>query len=447
MRLSKISISNFRCFSDISLDFDGNMTIIVGNNGSGKSALLSAISIGIGGFLAGLDGVTGSYIDKADVRHIPYKQRQGTVNEEPQYPVSIKCTGTVGKNNPTITWERSLNKPEGRTTTKEAQAITKYAKTLQNKVMKNDADSDLLPMLGFYSTGRLWTHRQAPRNRKKGAKTKRNTSRINGYNDSLAIETNDKQMFDWFKTMTENEIQELQVNSNAPRLQVFDVVLSAIKQCLTGTSNPEGIDIRYNLKQDTLELLIEDENHVKQQHPLQELSDGYRNTIGLIGDIAYRMAVLNPQLGDKALTDTHGVILIDEVDLHLHPRWQQSILKNLTTIFPCIQFVVTTHAPAVIMSAADAQIIVLNNGQASAPYYTTYGRDANSILNELMEVPERPQDIKDAFDDFYSTLSKQNIESARNKLDRIIALIGSEDPEIAGAENALFFESMDDKGE
>ena len=82
------------------------------------------------------------------------------------------------------------------------------------------------------------------------------------------------------------------------------------------------------------------------------MSDGYKNTLSMIGDIAYRMAVLNPMLGDKVLEDTSGVVVIDEIDLHLHPQWQQTIISDLNTIFPKIQFIVSSHAPAVINSVA-----------------------------------------------------------------------------------------------
>ena len=83
---------------------------------------------------------------------------------------------------------------------------------------------------------------------------------------------------------------------------------------------------------------------------MKELSDGYKNTLSMVADIAYRMAVLNPWLLDRVLTETTGIVLIDEIDLHLHPQWQQRIIGDLRTIFPKVQFIVSTHAPLVINS-------------------------------------------------------------------------------------------------
>ena len=94
-----------------------------------------------------------------------------------------------------------------------------------------------------------------------------------------------------------------------------------------------------------------------QKFAMNEMSDGYKNTLSMIGDIAYRMAVLNPTLGDQVLRETPGIVLIDEIDLHLHPKWQQSILNDLNEIFPKIQFIVSSHAPAVINSVPKSRFV------------------------------------------------------------------------------------------
>ena len=108
---------------------------------------------------------------------------------------------------------------------------------------------------------------------------------------------------------------------------------------------------------------------------MDEMSDGYKNTLSMIGDIAYRMAVLNPILGEQVLEKTPGIVLIDEIDLHLHPQWQQTILSDLHAIFPKVQFIVSSHAPAVINSVLREQIRILDYGAIYMPAAQTYGRD------------------------------------------------------------------------
>ena len=179
-----------------------------------------------------------------------------------------------------------------------------------------------------------------------------------------------------------------------------------------------------------------------QKFAMDEMSDGYKNTLSMIGDIAYRMAVLNPMLGDKVLEDTSGVVVIDEIDLHLHPQWQQTIISDLNTIFPKIQFIVSSHAPAVINSVAREQIRILDNGEIYMPAAQTYGRDANSILREVMKVSERPTDIKQRMNLFYSYMDENNYKEANNVLTEIEAIVGTTDPDIAAARTSLDLEKI-----
>ena len=116
-----------------------------------------------------------------------------------------------------------------------------------------------------------------------------------------------------------------------------------------------------------------DENNNYQRHPFHELSDGYRNTLSLIADIAYRMAILNPQFLGDVTKKTPGIVLIDEVDLHLHPIWQKRILKTLKNVFPLVQFIVTTHSPSIISSARADELLILNGDSCKNFEYEVYG--------------------------------------------------------------------------
>ena len=142
------------------------------------------------------------------------------------------------------------------------------------------------------------------------------------------------------------------------------------------------------------------------------------------------------------LEDTSGVGVIDEIDLHLHPQWQQTIISDLNTIFPKIQFIVSSHAPAVINSVAREQIRILDNGEIYMPAAQTYGRDANSILREVMKVSERPTDIKQRMNLFYSYMDENNYKEANNVLTEIEAIVGTTDPDIAAARTSLDLEKI-----
>ena len=123
-----------------------------------------------------------------------------------------------------------------------------------------------------------------------------------------------------------------------------------------------------------------DEDNQHKRYAMKHLSDGYKNTLSMIADIAYRMAVLNPWLLEKVLKETLGIVLIDEIDLHLHTKWQQRIITDLRSIFPKVQFIVSTHAPIVISSVKKDNLLILQDLQADNPIIETYGKDANTIL-------------------------------------------------------------------
>ena len=166
-------------------------------------------------------------------------------------------------------------------------------------------------------------------------------------------------MMNWFKKKT---IQTMQICSEALGKSIeLSVVYRAMQMCFQRVTGYSDVDFNYNLDTNEIECRYVDEDGLSMSVPLPQMSDGYKSTISLIGDIAYRMAVLNPQLGMDVIDETDGIVLIDEVDLHLHPAWQHRILGDLQEIFPKIQFIVTTHAPAVISSAKSENLVILKD--------------------------------------------------------------------------------------
>lgn len=162
----------------------------------------------------------------------------------------------------------------------------------------------------------------------------------------------------------------------------------------------------YNLDVDDLDVEYLDSDGSVLRMPVGMLSDGYRSTLGMVADIAYRMALLNPALGGRVVNETPGVVLIDEVDLHLHPLWQARVLGDLRDIFPRVQFIVTTHAPTVVSSVEARCVRVLGNGgtAAQSPGAEVYGSDTGRVLVSVMGAPERPREVQEKFDEVYDLL-------------------------------------------
>ena len=435
MKLKKIRIINYRCFKDANIDFDEHTTLIVGKNGAGKTAILYAVAVAVSTFLLGIDGGVGRSILKDDARY-EFHDLDGTVDPQHQFPVSIESIGDCLDNHD-VKWVRSLNSESGNTTVKEARELTNISKEAQKRIMTGDK-SLILPLISYYGTGRLYAQKKEKKNIKSLTEFKRQV----GYVDCMAAESNEKLMLNWFQIQTLKSLQEQQRTGKVEKSLLLKTVEKAICKCFERISGSKNASIIFDLDTHRLVLNFESADGSLQKFAMDEMSDGYKNTLSMIGDIAYRMAVLNPMLGDKVLEETSGVIVIDEIDLHLHPQWQQTIISDLNTIFPKIQFIVSSHAPAVINSVAKEQIRILDNGEIYMPAAQTYGRDANSILREVMNVSERPMDIKQRMNLFYSYMDENNYQEADKVLTEIEAIVGTTDPDIAAARTSLDLEKI-----
>ena len=154
------------------------------------------------------------------------------------------------------------------------------------------------------------------------------------------------------------------------------------------------------------------------------------------------MAVLNPQLLGEATKKTPGIVLIDEVDQHLHPLWQKNILKCLMRIFPKVQFVVTTHSPSIISSAINSNLILLDNDGCHYYGRDAYGKDVNSVLYEIMGAGYRPDEIESKLKEFNDCLDRRDFEKAKNILDELTDLLGEKNTDVVNAKIAYDFETF-----
>ena len=435
MKLKKITIQNYRCFKNADIGFDDHITLIVGKNGVGKTAILDAVAVSVSTFLLGIDGGVSRSILKDDARY-EFHDLNGTIDPQHQFPVSIYSIGNcLGVQD--VKWIRSLNSENGNITKKDAAKLTNIAKKAQYQIMIGDK-SLVLPLISYYGTGRLYAQKKEKRNIKSLTEFKRQV----GYVDCMASESNEKLMLNWFQKQTLKSLQNQQKTGMIEKSQLLKTVEKAICRSYERISGSRNAILTFDLDTHRLVLEFEAADGSVQKFAMNEMSDGYKNTLSMIGDIAYRMAVLNPTLGDRVLDETPGIVLIDEVDLHLHPQWQQTILNDLHEVFPNVQFIVSSHAPAVINSVPREQIRILDNGEIYLPASQTYGRDANSILREVMKVSERPADIVQRLAAFYACMDENDYEKADEILIEIEKIVGTNDPDIAAARTALDLEKI-----
>lgn len=420
MYLKQLSLKNFKCFEQFSLELHSRLTVLVGENGVGKTSVLEGAAIALSTLFVKMDGLSGRSIDKSQA-HLKAFSVGSTKDIQPQYPVTVEALAETKSGEKH--WERSLNTPTGNLTVSKAKEIIELGLQFQEHLRSGDTRL-ILPIIAYYGTGRLWDY-----HREKQSDVFETNNRMNGYVDCVDGTANLKLMVNWFSKMTVQKYQNQELGLGS--LPELEAVYSAMEACYRKITGSNEVKIQYNLGTRELEVAYRETDGKWMRMSMSQLSDGYKSTISLVADIAYRMAVLNPQLLDRVCEETDGIVLIDEVDLHLHPTWQQRILGDLTDIFPKVQFVVSTHAPAVISTAKSENIVLLDRGGAHEPSGEVHGRDTNTIISSVMRSSERPVEIKRQFQDFYQKIDAGDAAGAAETLEQLKGTIGEDDAEIA----------------
>jgi predicted ATP-binding protein involved in virulence len=330
MRIDRLKLQNFRCFSQYEIDLAPRFTLLVGDNGTGKTALLDALAVAAGSFFLGVsvEGVEARDILRDDVRQRNLWVGQ-TLTSEEEGPTVVAAEGIVDGGS--LDWSRSLTSRGSQTTIHLATPIQIAARKLVEQVQAGEGV--ILPVIAYFGSGRLF-----PTKRDQTISVGSPESRLTGYLQCLNPASDPTRLFRWFKT---NELAALQKGETR---HVLEAVRTAILSLVPGTRR-----VYWDVDWDELVIVTEDTSSDRTT-PFHLMSDGYRNLVALAADIVYRMATLNPHLLAGAARETPGIVLIDEVDLHLHPNWQRIVVDSLLRTFPRVQFVGTTHSPFIIQT-------------------------------------------------------------------------------------------------
>jgi len=372
MKLNELTLINFRRFKSLNINFHPELTVIVAKNGQGKTSVLDAATIALSTFIGAFDLGKAKGMNRNDVR---YHRREGFSENEQYFPVRLEARVDHFAD-PVI---RELTGENNKTTIKGATALTNYGKSLMAKI--RDLETITLPVMAYYGSGRLWnTHNNTTR------KSVLSESRTMGYEDCFSSSSSFKQIQQWMDKATVAALQ--QKDMSAYRNYNLGDQIKGIQETVNRVLLNEGwAEFHYSLQHEEL-AMTHDELGVL---PVSMLSDGMRAMVSMVADLSWRCTKLNPHMGEEAQQQTHGIVFIDEVDMHLHPAWQQLVIKALRDAFPKIQLIVTTHSPQVISTVQSESIRIIENGEMYNAPAGSKGAESSRMLKRIFDVDTRPQ--------------------------------------------------------
>lgn len=470
MKVKRLHLQNYGRFEDLKIDFaptaekSGNVTVIVGNNGAGKSQVLQALATSVSWFVAKLsdENRDGERLNQSNIKNDTYISL---------VKIIIEDVGLIEKNKKLVedkiqaNWVISATREMTLKPPVYGIQVENLIEIVENYIHKfSESQEASLPILAFYPVDR--GVKAIP------VEVSENfiNNQFRAYDDALEKTVNFDSFFSWFreredienekksksrifrkddsdllsllksefkhstsgvkKILPENEIDSItlqlihdirdkihfQLNNN-----FNDKLLSTVRDSIEFFTTFRNIHIR---RQGIPTMIVEKDG---EELDVNQLSQGEKSLLALVGDIARRLALLNPSL-DNPL-EGEGVVMIDEVDLHLHPKWQHDLIDKLVATFPNVQFILTTHSPHVISDRNDILLYSLDDGELTE-MPNVYGEDANTVLTKIFDVDIRDSKVEEQFTIIRRAISNQDYPKAENRIEELAEKLPSDHLEL-----------------
>lgn len=358
MIINNITIKNFRGFKERYFEFDPHINVVLGDNTTGKTTLLHAVQIALGAFFKALDSLPRAKefsrrFTKTDISMFMSENNKSMVKglEKPRITTNATCQNFIFSyenkdlqkdSDFKIEWTREFNLRDYIGSLRDYSVPLEYTRSDADKTHINS----IFPIFLAFGSNRLEPNYLAPQ------KSKRFQVRLeNAYCNALNDRNiNFRSASNWLYRYDFNLNRHLEFeNTDIAFKNTLITAIPAIKGISVDAKNGEFFV--------EIQMLKDPEPHWLTYNIM---SDGFKSMINIVSDIAYRCIMLNGFLGENAVKETPGVVMIDEVDLFLHPHWQQHVLADLQKAFPKIQFIVTTHSPFIVQSVESKNVITLD---------------------------------------------------------------------------------------
>jgi predicted ATP-binding protein involved in virulence len=431
MKLKTLRLHNFRRFKGAHVcGLERQLTVIAAGNGAGKTSILDAIALALGPFLTRLPKISGNALTDNDVCMQRAKDEPFALIAAATYGADQLSDQNSRIDGP-IAWDRIKRLDRSPAAIRKTQdKLAEYGYEVKGHTdINKEADyyishepSDVIfPILAYYGTGRAVL--DIPQRRRGFGKE---FSRFHAYADCLNPKTNFRKLFEYFYFLEDLERREKEERKDWTfQNSQLSAIRQAITSCVPGYANP-----RTKLR--PLRFLL-DNTVDGSEYDIKLLSDGFKTTIAMVMDIAMRMVEANPDQGPAALNGP-GIVLIDEIELHLHPSWQQRILFDLQRTFPNVQFICTTHSPQVLSTVKQESVrIITDDGtimSGEEAGVSTYGAQSYFILEDLMNVSPNPRlpEVEGLKDELKLRLNESTIGLDDPQIRELEHMIGSKDP-------------------